>query len=74
MLSKIEKELNALMRAREVDQDTRIGVILTLDTGKNLTRMFNWIKNNEFAGQNEIMNQLDVIIPVANTGSFRVAI
>jgi len=63
MLTKIESELNQIMRARGVDLDTRIGVAIELENEANRKAMIQWIKKNPNAGQSEIMRQAEVICP-----------
>ena len=63
MLTKIEKELNKLMRSRGVDLHTRMGVAIVLATDSNRKLMIQWIKKNPNAGQCEIMRQMDILRP-----------
>jgi len=59
MLTKIEKELNNLLKSREVDFDTRCGIMHTLKTEENYESLKNWITENPKAGQYEIMGRWD---------------
>ena len=63
MLTKIEKELNNLMRSREVNLDTRIGIMIILKHESIYKLMIRWIKKNPNARQCEIMRQMDVLRP-----------
>ena len=59
MLTKLEKELNTLMRKRGVDLHTRMGIMYTLKTEENFKLLMQWITDNLQAGQYEIMGQWD---------------
>ena len=61
MLTKIEKELNNLMKSRGVDCDTRCGIMYTLKTEQNYKLMIKWISENLQAGQYEIMGRWNVL-------------
>ena len=54
-----------LLESRDVDVDTRCGIVLTLKTEENYLKMQDWIKKHPKAGQTEIMrylhNFLDIV-------------
>ena len=58
MLTKTEKALCDLIKSRDVDRDTCIGILLTLKTEDNYIKMYKWIEQNKTAGQTEIMRHL----------------
>jgi len=58
MLTKIEKELGILLKSRDANRDSCIGVLLTLETEDNFKLMLRWIKKNPKAGQTEILRHL----------------
>ena len=59
---KIIAELAKIMKAREVDLDTRCGIVITLKTDAKLLQMHEWINQNPYAGQTEIMRHLYVMM------------
>ena len=69
MLTKIEKELNSLMKSRDVTLDSRCGIMIELKTAKNYKTMLQWIKKNPQAGQYEIIGYVDEITGSGSTSS-----
>ena len=64
MLTKKQKEFNTLATRRGVDQDTRMYLLIKLkESENNYSRMINWIEENKDAGQSEIMDYMDIIVP-----------
>ena len=57
-LSETAGELIDLMKSRNVDRDTCVGIVFTLkDNEENYAHLLKWIKQNPKAGQSEIMQQ-----------------
>ena len=44
-----------IMKSRNLDRDTIIGILLMLKTEDNFVQLLEWIKKNKTAGQSEIM-------------------
>jgi len=63
MLTKIESELNQLLKSRGVNLDTRMGIMIILKHESIYRLMIRWIKKNPNARQCEILRQMDVIRP-----------
>jgi len=63
MLTKTEKALADIIKSRDVDRDTCIGILLTLKTEENYLKMHKWIEQNKQAGQTEIMQHLYTFMP-----------
>ena len=57
-LSEVAGDLIDLLKARNVNRDTCVGIMLTLKTEDNYLKMLKWIKQNTAAGQTEIMRHL----------------
>ena len=62
MLDEIKKELCQLVKSRGVNQDSCIGIILTLKTEEKYLKLIKWIEQNENAGQTEILRHMDLIV------------
>jgi len=54
-------ELIDLLKSRNVDRDTCIGIGLTLEKDANYKALIQWINKHPKAGQTEIMRQVRVI-------------
>ena len=63
MLTKIESELNGLMRSRDIDFDTRAYILIVLKHESIYKSMIQWIKKNQSARQGEILKQTDLLRP-----------
>ena len=63
LISEAMGELIDLMKSRNVDRDTCIGILLTLKTEDNYVKMQKWIEQNKSAKQTEIMQHLYTFLP-----------
>jgi len=58
--SKTENALIDLLKTRGVDEHSSVGIMLLLKNDSEYKKMIRWIRKNPYAGQYEILGELDV--------------
>jgi len=62
-----QKKFCKLLKSRNVDLHTCIGIAIILKTEENFNSMTYWIDQNKQAGQTEILHHMDTLVPRRNS-------
>lgn len=58
-LSEIEHKLIEIMKTRGIDKDNVVGVMLTLKTDEDYSKLIEWFNEHDKAGHEEMMEYIE---------------